>query len=144
MSATIRLYLVLTSEQVQQLNADKELPAAGVPAFAVTQRLIASLPGTQDEEAQEYAAVQQAAAAADETGRHVIAAADVRSVALRETGDPDAPQAFVEVDADIPMRRVVSLHLLDPEAERVDGEDFELSWYDITEIEDVIDEIRSR
>ena len=117
---------------------------AGRAAQAVTQRARLALP-QDDEEELEYAAMWWAAESPG-TGRVVVAALDVPAGWVRAVGGEDPDHGFeVAVDAPLPRRRLVALHVEETqEAEAAQGAqdaqgdlDGELSWYDAGELAQV-------
>ncbi|NHN54539.1 hypothetical protein G9U51_01935 [Calidifontibacter sp. DB0510] len=142
MSRMTRVYLPLTAVALDRLVTERQLSGNALEAYAVTRALVASLPSGEDEEGREYAAMQDAATAAAAHGAHVVAAADVDAGLVDDTAREVASQ--VAVAGPIAIQRLASLHVLDPEGERDVDTDLELSWYDVTELDAVRDEIRSR
>ncbi len=134
----IRCYLPLSAAQVAELDEHGRLTGELV-AFVVTQSVRRSDP-SGDEEAWEYAALQDAATHALQQGDPVvIAAADVG----RDTIDDTAPAGSrVLVHGPVVLPRVASLHVGDDLLQGVElvGDDtaaIELSWYDATELAQV-------
>ncbi len=133
----IRIYVPLDEAALTMLRNRREIGPAPVQAHAVTSAHDrAGL--TTDDEALEYAALLAAAAQADGmrpgAGRRVVAAADVEPALVEEVPDDDVATR-IEVDAPVPLRRIVSFHV-----DEVPGgvEDADLLWYDVTEVEEVI------
>jgi len=141
-----RVYLPLTSADLDALAAGRPLGPAPLAAHAVTPAL--GRPGlVTDEEELEHAAwlaaAQEAANAAGTPGpsgpsgpsprRRVIAAADVDAAVVVHPTAPDVPSR-VEVVAPVERRRIVSFHV-DEEAGATEPTD--LLWYDVTELADV-------
>jgi hypothetical protein len=132
----IRVYLPLDDVGLAMLRNRREIGPAPLRAHAVATALEHGGLGA-DEEAMEYAALLAAAAQADAVrpggGRRVVVAADVEPALVEEVADGDATQ--IEVDAPVPMRRIVSFHV-----DEVPGgvDDADLLWYDVTEVEEVI------
>ena len=134
----IRCYLPLTAERASELHETGNL-VGDLVAFVVTDSVRRSDPGG-DEEAWEYAALQDAAAYCQEEGLPVlVAAADVG----RDTIDDAAPLGSrVIVHGPVSLPRIASLHVGDDlvgEVAPVSSDDdvIELSWYDATELADV-------
>lgn len=146
-SRRVRVYLPATLGTVAALHRDRQLPPG--PAFAVTPALRAEL-AEDDQEELEYQAFQLAA--------------DASLALLRQ--DPAAPRRRVVVSADavaqpvdggrhgqvrlsgpVSVSAVAAIHLDDPEAEPdvaaavTDGAalDEELSWYDVSELPQLVD-----
>ena len=134
----IRCYLPLTAERATELHEHGNL-VGDLVAFVVTDSVRRSDPGG-DEEAWEYAALQDAAAYCQEEGLPVlVAAADVG----RDTIDDAAPLGSrVIVHGPVSLPRIASLHVGDDlvgEVAPVSSDDdvIELSWSDATELADV-------
>lgn len=133
MASVRRVYLPLSAEQVQALSNERRLAADPLTGFAITDQLRASSPSGGDEEEQEYAALQQAASAAAQNGQRVVAAADIDAHQVESaTGQTQPAQVVVREGLD--LRRVVSMHVLDPADERDAQSDLGLSWYDVSEL----------
>lgn len=134
-----RIYLPLNATDLGHLAEARELGAAPLRAFAVTERLERSLP-TGDDEEWEYAALCDALDAAGERrvdpgDKRVVAAADVDDSSVAPCPDGSEVLSAVEVAAPVPLRHIVSFHIDEsPGAE--DPED--LMWYDATELDEVI------
>ena len=135
-----RVYLPLTSADLDALAAGRPLGPAPLAAHAVTPAL--GRPGLViDEEELEHAAwlaaTEEAATAGGASGesprRRVIAAADVDAAVVVHPTAPDVPSR-VEVGAPVERRRIVSFHV-DEEAGATEPTD--LLWYDVTELADV-------
>jgi hypothetical protein len=138
-----RVYLPLTSADLDGLAAGRPLGPAPLAAHAVTPAL--GRPGLViDEEELEHAAwlaaTEEAATTAGAPGasgasprRRVIAAADVDAAVVVHPTTPDVPSR-VEVGAPVERRRIVSFHV-DEEAGATEPTD--LLWYDVTELADV-------
>lgn len=133
-----RVYLPLTGADVRALRTAGRL-ASPIRAHAVTPALEREHPPSSLEEELEYDALCDAAAVASElapTGtRRVIAAADVESVrvAAPARGDEGVSSA-VEVTGVVELGRIASFHV----DERPGGNDEDLLWYDVTELDEVI------
>lgn len=131
-----RIYLPLTPAQVIHLHRHRRL-SAPLKGVAVTEAVRRAEPGG-DEESWEYAAMQQAAAAAAAQGAVIVAAADVAPALLKEEGADGA----VLLSAGVELRRVASFHLGDDvvsgASPAVGTEPVELSWYDTTELEQLV------
>ena len=137
--ATVRCYVPLTPQQVEDLRTRRQLDGP-LPAYAVTPRLRADLP-SGDLEEWEYAALQEAAASQAAASAPVIVAAadlDERDVRLVDRPDGGGDQSSARVPG-LELPRVAALHLGDDvvsgTAVAVAGDGhLELSWYDTTEI----------
>ncbi|WP_114905421.1 DUF6912 family protein [Ornithinimicrobium murale] len=134
----IRCYLPLTAQRVAELDEQGAL-VGDLVAFLVTESVRRSDPNG-DEEAWEYAALQDAAAYCQQEGLPVVVAAvDVG----RDTIDDSGPMGSrVLVHGPVGLPRVASLHVGDDLVGEVamvstDAEVIELSWYDATELADV-------
>jgi len=135
MSRVTRIYTPLDARRLERLAEAKLLSGAEIRAYAVTDAYRSAMPPSDDEETLEYTVLQEAAAFAAASGWRVIGAADLESAQVAAHGG-DEP-ARVDVESDVTLRRFASLHVLDPAGERDPDADFELSWYDITELADV-------
>lgn len=138
--ATLRCYLPLSPEQLDTLRTQRRL-AGPLRATTVTRSVRASLPsGDQDE--WEYAALQAAALGLAADGQPVIVAAvDL----VTETVDASRPEGPLVRVGDVDLPRVAAIHVGDdvvtgdPEALPDPDEEIELSWYDTTEITQVVE-----
>lgn len=137
-SAQTRCYLPLDADAVTEL-VDHGRLSGDLVAFVVTESVRRSDP-SGDEEAWEFAALQDAAAFCQEHEQPVlVAAADVS----RDTIDASAALGSrVVVRGPVPLPRVASVHvgddLLGDVAVVSSADDvIELSWYDATELADV-------
>lgn len=134
----IRCYLPLTAEQARQLQDEGSLSGELV-AFIVTDSVRRSDPNA-DEDAWEYAALQDAAAyCLTQTQPVLVAAGDLGQDLIDDT-EPTGSQVVVRGTVTLP--RIASLHVGDdPVADRApmseDENVIELSWYDATELADV-------
>jgi len=132
-----RIYVPLDDAALEMLRTRREIGPAPLAAHAVTDRQSRG-PGTDAEEL-EYAALLAAAAEAAGArtagGRRVVAAADVESALVEDGDDTGAPPSRVEVDAPVPVSRVVSFHLDEVPGGTDDGD---LLWYDVTELDEVL------
>lgn len=133
MSAVRRVYLPLTVAQLRVLHSERLLSGIELTGFAVTPALAQQLPSGEDDEGLEYAALQEAAQAAAVQGVRVVVAADIDDLQIEPAGD-DVSLARVVVRDGLPLRRAVSLQVLDPTDERDEVSDLDLSWYDVTEL----------
>ncbi len=134
-----RVYLPLTASQLQALRDTRRIGDEELVGFAVTALLTASLPASEDDEGQEYAALQEAALESASRGGRVVVAADVddEQVQPPDAGDEGSP-GRVLVREGLDLRRVVSLQVLDAAGERDPDSDLDLSWYDVTELADLL------
>lgn len=139
---TVRCYIPLGTTQLESLRDERRLTGP-LRATAVTADLRAADPAADEEEA-EYAAAQEAATLTAGGGESVIlAAAD-----LTEDSVTPVEGAWVTV-RDVALPRVAALHLGDDvvTGDRstlpAEGEELELSWYDTTELEHVIELARA-
>ncbi|WP_131103988.1 DUF6912 family protein [Ornithinimicrobium sufpigmenti] len=138
--ATLRCYLPLSPEQLDTLRTDRRLTGP-LRATTVTRSVRASLPsGDQDE--WEYAALQAAALGLSADGQPVIVAAVDLVQETVDAARPEGPQVRV---GDVDLPRVAAFHLGDdvvtgdPATLPAPDEEIELSWYDTTELEQVIE-----
>ncbi|HKJ12587.1 MAG TPA: hypothetical protein VJ976_09420 [Ornithinimicrobium sp.] len=143
MSGEIRVYLPLQPEHLAALQDGEELEA-GLRGFTVTDQ-IRRVSVDDDVEEQEYMALQQAAFAARAAGQPVvIAAADVPASALAHIGrGVEGP--VVELGVALQARRVASFHLddvalqgQDADSTAASDEAIDLSWYDVSEVAQVL------
>ncbi len=141
---SVRIFVRVGPADLAAWLAGEEVELAGRAAQAVTQRARLALP-QDDEEELEYAAMWWAAESPG-TGRVVVAALDVPAGWVRAVGGEDPDRGFeVAVDAPLPRRRLVALHVEETqEAEAAQGAqdaqgdlDGELSWYDAGELAQV-------
>lgn len=137
-SAPTRCYLPLDAEAVTEL-VDHGRLNGDLVAFVVTESVRRSDP-SGDEEAWEFAALQDAAAYCQQQNQPVVvAAADVG----RDSIDASAPLGSrVVVHGPVALPRVASVHvgddlLGDLPAVSTAPDVIELSWYDATELADV-------
>lgn len=138
MSSVHRVYLPLGAGQLRVLHDDRRLAEDPVTGFAVTPRLRDALPPGGDEEEREYEALQQAASAAAANGQRIVVAADIDDAQVQPAAGPAHP-ATVLVREGVDLRRVVSVQVLDPAAEREAQSALDLSWYDVSELGDLLD-----
>ncbi|MBO1755574.1 hypothetical protein [Allobranchiibius sp. CTAmp26] len=137
-----RVYLPLTGPQLQALRDTRRVADEELVGFSVTTVLIESLPASEDVEGHEYAALQEAALESASRGGRVVVAADVddEQVQRPASGDEGSPGRVI-VHEGLDLRRVVSLQVLDPAGERDPDSDLDLSWYDVTELADLLAEL---
>lgn len=144
--ATVRCYVPLTPDQLVSLGADRHL-AGPHEAYAVTTALRSDLSSGDDDE-WEYAALQQAASSQlGAGGPVVVAAVDLTSdrVELEAGGDTSAQIRAGDID----LPRVAALHVGDDvvtgevSALPDPGSHLELSWYDTTELDHVVELVRA-
>jgi hypothetical protein len=132
MTQRIRTYVPLTIDELATLAQTRALPDRDWIGFAVTDRLHDAAPG-EDAEGLEYLATQDAATDAAARDLRVIAALDVDDDRVTDPKNTEFPSA-VKVSGSVPMQQLASFHVLDPAGERDVDVDFELSWYDATEL----------
>src|SRR5882757_8882596 len=140
----MRIYVPATLRMLRRLVADDVLDPLGGTAFALTPALREAYAAGDTDEL-EYVAMREAARASlrllsielvgDQPAwpRRVVVAVDTDAALPR----PDLDDAAVRVTGSIPAAAVVdSADLGDPDAEFVLGEaeDFELAWYDPSEL----------
>ncbi|ANS78401.1 hypothetical protein SGUI_1005 [Serinicoccus hydrothermalis] len=137
--ATVRCYLPLSAQSLALLRDERRLPGP-LRATAVTDDARAT-DTAADQDELEYAAAQVAASSlADDGAPVVVAAADAQDRDVR------ADQGWwVQVDG-VELARVASLHLGDDVVSgdpgalaAAGGADLELSWFDTTELDHVLD-----
>lgn len=138
--ATLRCYLPLSPELLRTLRADRRLPGP-LRATTVTRSVRASVT-SGDQEEEEYAALQAAALGLAADGQPVIVAAVDLVTENVDASRPEGPQVRV---GDVDLPRVAAIHVGDdvvtgdPAALPAPDEEIELSWYDTTEIAQVIE-----
>lgn len=130
MSDETRVYLTLQASDLDALAQGE--PLTEVPATAVTAALQAAYP-QEDDEGLEFLALQEAAAAGVGASRVLVAAADVTSEVEPRSGSTPAAVTVSGVGPDL----IVSFHVGDEGAVPAADEAIELSWYDVTELDDV-------
>lgn len=133
MSSLTRVYVPLSADDLDQLADTGQLPGADREVHGVTTKLERVQPG-EDREGWEFLALQEAAGRAPGS-RIVVGAADLPSgqVAPAVSGAASA----MRVTGPVLRRYVVSLHVGDEGEVVTDEDDVELSWYDITELDEV-------
>lgn len=141
MTANLRVYLPLRIDQVREL-ADSGRLAGPVDGFAVGEDS-----GTEIEDS-EHAALQRAARVALDSDQPVlVAAADVATADLRAgdaaSQEPREPRVVATtVTGDVERSRVAALlvgdDVLGAEPVLDDGHPVELSWYDTTELDQLM------
>ena len=133
----------MSRERLTALRDERRI-AGPLIGYAPTPALAAAVGGNPDEEELEYAAIQEAATVAAALGDDVVAAVDLPSAelagAIEHSGPPDSPAA-VRFAGPVLLRQVVSLHRLDPPGERDADSDLDLSWYDVTELGALVEEL---
>lgn len=149
-----RVYVAVTPVGLRSLATSGVLGPAPLGAHTVTGAVTRGAFGG-DEEDQEYAAWQAAAGDArqlvGEAGMRVVVSADVDS-ALIEDELPEtraaredalgveqgveraAIQTSVRLSSAVPLRRIVAFHV----DEVPGGQDADLLWFDVTELNDVV------
>ncbi len=137
MSRIVRVYVPMDGPHLRHLATTSVLPMDDQVAYAVTDTFRSTMPSSEDQEGLEYAVLQDAATAAAARGWRVVAAADVDDASASDADGTDEP-ALTVVRGEIPRRHFASLHVLDPAGERDPDSDLELSWYDITELDEVV------
>jgi hypothetical protein len=142
---TVRCYVPLSAAQLAQLRDTRRL-AGPLPGYAVTDEVRAGAPaGDRDE--WEHTALQEAAAGVLASSAPVLLAAVDLEESHVDRGSTTGARIGV---GDIDLPRVAALHLGDdvvsgdPAALPGPGEEVELSWYDTTEIDHVLDLVRAR
>ncbi|MGB3187670.1 MAG: hypothetical protein WBG36_01785 [Ornithinimicrobium sp.] len=144
MAAAKRAYLPVEREQLAYLHSGGAI-ASGAVAFCVTDELRSASPASNEEEL-EFVALQHAARHAIVAGRPVIIAA----VDLPDSAVDTCAGSPCVVPADVPADEVVSFHLSDnaltgsaetvlEPGEEIEGQQsVELSWFDITELSQIL------
>ncbi|AKU16245.1 DUF6912 family protein [Luteipulveratus mongoliensis] len=135
MKTMVRVYLPVTPADLEALSETNRLPGERQDAYAVTEKVRRDQP-TEDPEVLEFGALQDAAMASGASSdRILVAAADMHPGVVRE---PDEGiETAVSVEGIVELQRVVSLHLGDPGDDGTGDDDVELSWYDVTELDQV-------
>lgn len=128
----LRIYLPLGGGDLDALERDRKLAAATRTAYTLTDRLRATAPA-EDVEGLEYLASQDAATDAAARDLRVVAAVDMDEDQIVELSESESASA-VNVSGELQLRRVASFHVLDSAGDRDVDADFELSWYDVTEL----------
>ena len=135
----MRVYVATTIGGLRALRSNGF--SAPVAAHAVTAAL-REWYAEADAGELEYAASSAAADASllllvpGEPARRVVVAAEVPDSWVRPANGPDDPSSVL-VDSPVPLALVVSVHLDGADA----AQDEELLWYDVTELDDVLDVI---
>lgn len=141
-----RIYLPLTHEQLRDLAAERVIPAPAqgyaplAPARGETRVDSRTSAAAEDAEYLAFAAAAGHAAALPGGRRRVVAAADAPERSLREVPAAAPSAVGVVTTEDLPLHLVVSLHIDEgaPAAEGAAG-DLDLLWYDITELDAVLE-----
>lgn len=142
MTTMRRVYLPLTEQQLTALRQTRELADPWSAGFAVTDAVRAEQAGTDDDELCEFAVTQAAARAALQADGVVVAAADIASSGVTEETGDGAASGAVRVSGPLPLKRFASFHLVDRGAAEDDPEaEVELSWFDATELDLLLDVI---
>lgn len=142
MTTMRRVYLPLTEQQLTALRETRELADPASAGFAVTDAVRAEQAGTDDDELYEFAVTQAAARAALQADGVVVAAADIASSGVAEEAGDGAASGAVRVSGPLPLKRFASFHLIDRGAAEDDPEaEVELSWFDATELDLLLDVI---
>lgn len=125
-----RVYLTLTPQILDDLARTRAV--TGLHATAVTPALREAYP-QEDDEGLEFEAMQEAAAASPVDQQVLVAAADLDTNVTPALSSTPAAIELGEVGID----RVVSFHVGDPGETAGPDHVLELSWYDITELDEV-------
>ena len=133
-----RIYLPLNAARLRELASSRVLGPGPLPAHGVTGSIRAGDPNG-DQEGWEYVALGEAAeasAASLPSGerRRVVAAADVDDSWVT-AADADGVASAVTVSQPVPMQRIASFHVDEHDV----ADDDELLWYDVTELEALLD-----
>jgi hypothetical protein len=133
-----RIYLPLNAARLRELASSRVLGPGPLPAHGVTGSIRAGDPNG-DQEGWEYVALGEAAeasAASLPSGerRRVVAAADVDDSWVT-AADADGVASAVTVSQPVPMQRIASFHVDEKDV----ADDDELLWYDVTELEALLD-----
>lgn len=141
-----RIYRPLTVAELRHLGDEGVVGPAPFTAYAVTAGLRREHPGADDEEL-EYLAFTDAVTTGLSGGggdARVVAAADVDEELVVAPDPAGQPVTAVRVSGPVPRRQVASFHVADPagsdgQAGAGAGGIPELSWYDATELDVVVD-----
>lgn len=148
-----RVYLPLSPDGLVALARDRSL-AAPARGFAATPGRADPRRSTSAEEEAEYAAFAAAAALAHESDpgqRRIVVAADAPASILEEVEPAaDGPTGIVTT-AGLPLRFIVSVHIDEADAGSADpgsadpgsADPLDLLWYDITELDAVLEDLAS-
>ena len=133
-----RIYLPLNAARLRELASSRVLGPEPLPAHGVTGSIRAGDP-TGDQEEWEYVALGEAAEASAVSlpsgeRRRVVAAADVDDSWVT-AADADGVASAVTVSQPVPMQRIASFHVDEKDV----ADDDELLWYDVTELEALLD-----
>ena len=137
----MRVYVATTIGGLRALRSN------GISAPVVAHTVTAALRewyAEADDDELEYAALSAAEDASllllvpGEPARRVVVAAEVPDSWVRAANRPDDPSSVL-VDLPVPLALVVSMHLDGVDA----AHDEELLWYDVTELDDLLDVITS-
>lgn len=138
---TTRVYLPLSTADLQALEAGDAL-AAGRTAYAVTDHVRSSQPSVADEEELEaYVAGLAAVAGAAAGWGAVVAAADVAEADVdREATDDLGGPAGVMLRQQVGQSDVVAFYVGDDVLGEMadDAAEITLSWYDVSELDEVL------
>jgi hypothetical protein len=133
-----RIYLPLNAARLRELASSRVLGPAPLPAHGVTSSVRAGDPNG-DQEGWEYVALGEAAEASAASlpageRRRVVAAADVDDSWVT-AADADGVASAVTVSQPVPMQRIASFHVDEKDV----ADDDELLWYDVTELDGLLD-----
>jgi len=133
-----RIYLPLSAARLRELASSRVLGPAPLPAHGVTGSIRAGDPNGE-QEGWEYVALGEAAEASAASlppgeRRRVVVAADVDDSWVT-AADVDGVASAVTVSQPVPMQRIASFHVDEKDV----ADDDELLWYDVTELEALLD-----
>jgi|1186.fasta_scaffold76189_1 hypothetical protein len=133
-----RIYLPLDAARLRDLATTRVLGPAPLAAHGVTSNVRAGDPNG-DQEGWEYVALGEAAEASAASlpageRRRVVAAADVDDSWV-SAADADGVASAVTVSQPVPMQRIASFHVDEKDV----ADDDELLWYDVTELDGLLD-----
>jgi hypothetical protein len=133
-----RIYFPLNAVRLRDLANTRVLGPAPLAAHGVTSNVRAGDPNG-DQEGWEYVALGEAAEASAASlpageRRRVVAAADVDDSWVT-AADADGVASAVTVSQPVPMQRIASFHVDEKDV----ADDDELLWYDVTELDGLLD-----
>lgn len=138
-----RVYVPLTDDQLRLLAQERRLvsPLEGYAPLATSRaETRSSAAGDEDAEYRAFEAAGAHAAALVGQGRRVIASLDAPDGALREVSTGPGAWTGVLIIEETPLRAFVSFHIDEAGDQAGEGEP-DLLWYDVTELDAVLDEL---
>jgi hypothetical protein len=135
----MRIYRPMSVTELRRLAERDALEPAPFAAYTVTAGLRREHPGADEEELEYLAFTDAVTTGLADGAARVVAAADVDEE-LVDANHGGGTTTVVRVIAPVPRRQVASFHVADPSAA---GGTPELSWYDATELDVVVDLLTS-